>query len=282
MARVFSYIVAISIGILTISSFTATPPFNSQIFPKAANNWQLQVSGLVNNPLDLSLADLAAMPETTVEATILCVDFPLKPVASGMWKGVRLSTLLDQAGIMSSAVKVAFFASDGYSTDLDLATAIYGNVVVAYEIDGAPLSENLRLVVPGKWGYKWISQLTSIALVDYDFKGKYESMGFSDDADIQSGAGAPNFQIPASPAFSNPSDSGQPTVPSPSPPASNSSTAVPSEETQPSNHEPEGSLSFSYEWVGVSVALVFVAAILLFWVRRHRRQTAAIVPAQTR
>ena len=58
------------------------------------------------------------------------------------------------------------------------------DVILAYEKDGKPLREKLRLVVPGNWGYKWIKWLTQIELVDYDFKGVYESRGFPDNAEI--------------------------------------------------------------------------------------------------
>ncbi len=58
------------------------------------------------------------------------------------------------------------------------------DVLLAYERDGEPLPEKLRLVVPGKWGYKWISQLIRVELVNYDFKGSWESRGYSDNAEI--------------------------------------------------------------------------------------------------
>ncbi len=146
---------------------------------------QLTVTGLVEHPLNLSLAEITAMPQTTVNAALICVGAPGSVVAEGNWVGVSLGLLLETAGVYPEAVKVAFYASDGFSTDLALDTASREDVIVAYEKDGAPLSETLRLVVPGKWGYKWISQVASIELVDYDFKGFWESHGYSDAADVE-------------------------------------------------------------------------------------------------
>jgi hypothetical protein len=37
-------------------------------------------------------------------------------------------------------------------------------------------------VVPSKWGYKWVSQLIRVEPVNYDFKGTWESAGYSDEA----------------------------------------------------------------------------------------------------
>ena len=57
-------------------------------------------------------------------------------------------------------------------------------MISAYERDGALLFEKLRLAVPGLWGYKWIKMLVHIELLDYDFRGTYESQGYPDNAVI--------------------------------------------------------------------------------------------------
>ena len=160
---------------------------------------QLLITGLVEQPLNLSLTDLAAMPQTTVYAAILCVDFPDSVVEEGTWVGVRLGFLLENAGVSPSAFKVAFFAGDGYSTDLTVETAMREDVIVAYEKDGVALSEQLRLVVPGKWGYKWISHLAVVEVVDYDFLGYWEGYGYSDTADISEGSSGPPPFTPPNP-----------------------------------------------------------------------------------
>jgi DMSO/TMAO reductase YedYZ molybdopterin-dependent catalytic subunit len=144
----------------------------------------LVLDGLVESPLNLTLDDLSAMPKTTEYLELYCVDYPTVPVEKGDWTGVRLGLLLEQAVVSPEAVKIAFYADDGYSTDLTIPTAMREDIILAYERDGMPLSEGLRLVVPGKWGYKWISELTHIELVDYDFTGVWESRGYSDEADI--------------------------------------------------------------------------------------------------
>lgn len=159
--------------------------------------WRLTVTGLVGHPLNLTLAEMEAMPQTTVNAAIVCVDFPSEVVVAGNWTGVRLWFLLETAGVSPNATKVAFSAKDGYSTDLTVETARREDIVLAYQKDGAPLSEMLRLVVPGKWGYKWISQVASIELVDYDFRGFWESRGYSDTANVSEGSpSGPNVNSP--------------------------------------------------------------------------------------
>jgi DMSO/TMAO reductase YedYZ molybdopterin-dependent catalytic subunit len=146
--------------------------------------WQLTVTGFVENPLNLSWTELVALPQTTVNAELVCVDFPDYVVMSGDWSGVKLALLLETAGISSQAMKVGFFATDGFSTDLPIETAMGGDIILAYELDGEPLDGILRLVVPGKWGYKWIHHVNSIILFSDDFLGYYESRGFPDEADV--------------------------------------------------------------------------------------------------
>ncbi len=142
------------------------------------------INGLVEAPFNLTLGEMVKMPKTVVTAELICVDFPSFPVSYGNWTGVTLKLILDKAGILPEAQKIAFYALDGYSTDLTISDAMNENVIIAYEKDSVPLPEELRLVVPGKWGYKWIAYITHIELVDFDYKGQCESRGYPDSADI--------------------------------------------------------------------------------------------------
>jgi DMSO/TMAO reductase YedYZ molybdopterin-dependent catalytic subunit len=110
------------------------------------------------------------MPKTTVYAQLLCVGPPSFAVTEGNRTGVTLWLLLQKAGVLNGTVKVTFHAT-GYATDLTLEKAQRNDTLLAYEKDGMPLRETLRLVVPGSLGYKWISKVTNIELVNYNFLG---------------------------------------------------------------------------------------------------------------
>jgi DMSO/TMAO reductase YedYZ molybdopterin-dependent catalytic subunit len=173
-------ITALVILALTISGSAFAYGIIQMKTPAQGSTGRLLIHGLVQNPLNLTINEIHAMPKTTVEAKLICVDFPTSPVANGNWTGIQLAHLLQQAGIRQTAVKVAFFADDGYTTDLTVIDAMSEDVIIACELNGKPLQEGLRLVVPGRWGYKWISHLATIELVDYDFKGTWENRGYSD------------------------------------------------------------------------------------------------------
>ena len=142
------------------------------------------IDGLVDRELSLSHEEIWEMPRTIVNAELYCVATPYLSRIGGEWTGVKLGYLLDQAGVKDGAIKVAFYAADGFTTDLDVETAYRDDIILAYERNGEMLDENLWMVVPGKWGYKWIKWIERIELVDYDFLGYYESSGYSDTANI--------------------------------------------------------------------------------------------------
>jgi hypothetical protein len=225
---------------------------------------QLSVTGLVNHPSNFSLADLEAMPQTTVTAELYCVDYPNTVAAQGNWTGVKLSVLLDEAGgIQPGAIKVAFYASDGYTTDLTIDAAESDNVILAYAKDGAPLGEVLRLVVPGHWGYKWIAEVVTVQLVNYNFTGKWESVGYSDDGMITQSS---QPQTSYSSQFEQPKQTRLPTLPPASPeestPTSPSPSAAPASNSPSQSPSTQSSNSASQDSNLIEAAVIILVVIV--------------------
>jgi hypothetical protein len=254
-----SFVLAATIIMLVVVSLAYnTIPSASSADSTSVQEWQLIVTGLVNNPFNLSWTEIVAMPKTTVNATLVCVDAPRTALMAGNWTGVKLRTLLEEAEVSAAAIKVGFHAADGYSTDLTVETAKRDDIILAYEINGIPLND-LRLVVPGKWGYKWISQLTVIELVDYNFLGLWERQGYSDEANT----GQLIVINDSMSSLSIPSPTPTPTTsppPSPSPSPAASPTPAPSQQPTPTPKAPQG-LSLPIEAVyaaAASVAIVIV------------------------
>jgi hypothetical protein len=127
----------------------------------ASTEWNLQVINLAGTTVNYAYDQLMAMPESNVSAAEYCYG---SLVTSGNWGGVSLSYLLQQAGMDPVVASVDFLAQDGYSVNIPLQVAMQPNVIIAYEKDGSPLSEGLRLVVPGENGNMWIAMITSITM----------------------------------------------------------------------------------------------------------------------
>lgn len=180
-------VVVVFVGAVYYLSLSTPATYSSPTSPTKDFEWSLLVDGFVQRPLNLTLNELIAMPRSTVYAELYCLPAVGSSgllVDHGNWTGVRLELVLEKAGVSPQAAKVAFYAEDGFTTDLTVTTAMREDIVLAYEKDGKPLPEKLRLAVPNMWGYKWIKWLIHIEVVDYDFKGRYESRGFPDNAEI--------------------------------------------------------------------------------------------------
>jgi len=150
-----------------------------------ATLWRLQVDGLVENELSLTYDNITSFPSVSEIVTLRCVD---GPTGTADWKGVRLNALLDLAGVLPNATEVVFYAADGYTSSITLDYAQQDDVILAYEMNGEVLPRDhgypLRLVAPGKYGYKWVKWITHIELVGHDYRGFWESRGWDDDADL--------------------------------------------------------------------------------------------------
>ena len=146
--------------------------------------YRLRVHGLVDQDLDLSFADLVAMPSTRVVRDFQCVTGWRVPEVR--WKGVRLREVLDRAGVQQGAGAVRFVSFDGtYRESLTLGQARRDDVMVAYELEGEPLSSEhggpARLYVAPMYGYKSCKWLESIEVTRHVVPGYWEHRGYDVD-----------------------------------------------------------------------------------------------------
>ena len=144
-------LIATIIGLLLL-----TPVKSSQ----AENAPNLGVTDLSGSNHEFTYAQILAMPKTVVKADLYC-DGAL--VTYGDWGGVLLSYLLTQAQVTPpEAGSIQFVASDQYQVAIPINLAIH--LIIAYEKDGQPLAEGLRLIVPDANGAAWITKITSITV----------------------------------------------------------------------------------------------------------------------
>jgi hypothetical protein len=158
----------------------------------AQGSGALEIHGSVNKPLNLTYAELLSFPMVSEVARLKCVAGP--PDVTYNWTGIPLFYLLTLAQIKPEAYKVVTRDSDGFSSDLLVEDALRPTTILALRANGTTLP-NLpnsptglyRLVVPGKWGYKWVSDVAEIEAVTTDYKGTYEGAGvpaWTDEAEV--------------------------------------------------------------------------------------------------
>jgi hypothetical protein len=148
----------------------------------------LEIDGDVNMPMNLTYAELSSLPMVSEVAKLQCVE---GWYVTYNWTGVPLFYLLTLAEIRPDAYKVVTSCSDGYTSDLLVQDALNPTTILALEANGTSLPQltygpegPYRLVVPGKYGYKWSSGIEEITVVTTDYKGTWESSGFNDVADV--------------------------------------------------------------------------------------------------
>ncbi len=156
--------------------------------------WRLKIDGLVERPLELSYADLRALPRARQVSDFHCVTG--WSVAGVRWGGVRFRDLLAAARPLPNAAAVGFFSADGsYSDSLTMEQAGLADSMLAYELDGRPLTRPhgapARVVIPQMYGYKGVKWVNRITLLDQPLDGYWEHRGYDRDAWIgHSGAHA--------------------------------------------------------------------------------------------
>jgi len=160
--------------------------------------FRLGVTGHVERPVSLALAEIKALPgRTEIVAVNQCSGnsrgFFEPRMAGGQlgngamgcarWTGVPLKSVLDRAGVKAGAEQVTFDGLDGpvlpetpdFVKALRLDHARDGQVMLAWAMNGADLpwlnGFPLRLVVPGFYGTYWVKHLTAITVRDTPFDG---------------------------------------------------------------------------------------------------------------
>ncbi len=165
---------------------------------RSAQQWSLRIDGLVDTPLRMSYDDLRAMEPTSLTKDFQCVTG--WRVSDVQWRGVRLADILDRAGVRNGAQAVRFTSFDGaYTESLTLDQARRRDVIVAYEMEGGPLSTAhggpVRLYVAPMYGYKSIKWLDGIELTERVIPGYWEERGYDVDAWIGESNGRDDAKV---------------------------------------------------------------------------------------
>ena len=152
-----------------------------------AEDYQLIVTGLVDRNVIYTFDEIVTQNQLHKKVvTLYCVE---GWEATILWEGVLVEDLISEAGINPNAGTVIFYAYDGYSTSLPLDYIVENDIIVAHKMNGVTLPPErgfpLQLVAESKWGYKWIKWITEIEVSDDEnYKGYWESRGYSNNADL--------------------------------------------------------------------------------------------------
>lgn len=142
-------------------------------------DWSLRVHGLVDGELELSYDDLLGMEIVEDYVTIACVSNEVGGglVGNALWGGVRLSEVLDMAGVKSEASQLVGRSIDGFTVGFPPELVYDGREpLIAVAMNGEPLPRAhgfpARLIVPGLYGFvsatKWLTEIELTTWDDFD------------------------------------------------------------------------------------------------------------------
>ncbi|WP_019927154.1 molybdopterin-dependent oxidoreductase [Nocardia sp. BMG111209] len=151
---------------------------------KGETDYALTIDGLVHRPRTYTLADLRAFPQTRVVHDVRCTDG--WRVAKVPFDGVKLSDLLDDAGVGPGGEALSFGCFDGaYTESLTLEQARRDDVLVALRMQDAPITHEhggpVRLYVAPMYFYKSAKWLSGVSVTGRVVPGYWEQRGYDVD-----------------------------------------------------------------------------------------------------
>ena len=177
-------------------SVTVEDGFYREQLAKGFRDWKLEVRGLVDQPLSLTLADIRALPQRTQITRHDCVE---GWSAIGDWTGPQLAALLDAAKVRKQANFILVRCADTlynrpYYESIDMVDAYHPQTIIAHRLNGEPLPEKngapLRMRIERQLGYKQAKYMTAIeAVASFDAVGDGKGGFWEDTAGYQWYAG---------------------------------------------------------------------------------------------
>jgi DMSO/TMAO reductase YedYZ molybdopterin-dependent catalytic subunit len=163
-----------------------------------ASEWTLTISGEVEKPLVLRLADLSKIDSHGVVNTLECagngrgLQRPRVPgiqwgkgaVGNARFSGPRLRDLLERAGVKPAGKHVSFHGLDDvpgkvppFIRSIPIEKATDADTLVALRMNGAELTKDhgfpARSLVPGWIGSASVKWLSEIKVLDKEFEGNF-------------------------------------------------------------------------------------------------------------
>ena len=145
--------------------------FNPIPAPNPAT-WELELGGMVNQPVKLKVGDLKRFPAVKQSSRLKCVQCWSGRI---LWEGFRCSDLLGLARPKPEATWIRVDCADSYFDYVSMEDLLHPRTLFAVGMNGEPLTPEhgapLRLVIPFKYGYKSSKLLTKITFTDHGGQG---------------------------------------------------------------------------------------------------------------
>ncbi|HWV55000.1 molybdopterin-dependent oxidoreductase [Pseudorhodoplanes sp.] len=167
------------------SAITKPFPFNAYYALEDApdidgKDYRFEVGGLVQSTKPWTLDELYALPQETQITRHICVE---GWSAIGSWTGVRLSEFLRRVGADTRAKYVWFQCAEGYSTTIDMPTALHPQTQLTFKFGDEILPRAygypMKCRMPTKLGFKNPKYIIAMHVTNKDLGGYWENQGYN-------------------------------------------------------------------------------------------------------
>jgi DMSO/TMAO reductase YedYZ molybdopterin-dependent catalytic subunit len=143
-------------------------------------DYEFEVGGKVENTKSWTLDELYALPQETQITRHICVE---GWSAIGKWTGTPFREFLRRVGADTSSKYVWFRCAEGYSTSIDMATALHPQTQMTFQFDGEILPRKygfpMKIRIPTKLGFKNPKYVMEMAVTDKYLGGYWEDQGYN-------------------------------------------------------------------------------------------------------
>jgi DMSO/TMAO reductase YedYZ molybdopterin-dependent catalytic subunit len=143
-------------------------------------DYRLEIGGMVSEKRSWTLAEIAALPKQTQVTQHICIE---GWSAIGKFSGVPLRHFLERVGADQNAAYVEFRCDDGYSTSLDMPTALHPQTQLTLELNEETLPKRngypIKVRVPTKLGFKNPKHITEMIVTNEYKDGFWEAYGYN-------------------------------------------------------------------------------------------------------
>jgi DMSO/TMAO reductase YedYZ molybdopterin-dependent catalytic subunit len=143
------------------------------------DGWRLAVTGRVSEKTSWTIQQLRALPQVEQITRHICVEGWSQ---IGQWSGVPLYAFLRRVGADLRARYVKFVCFDGYSTSIDMASALHSQTILALDFERQPLAPEwgapVRLRIPTKLGFKSAKHEAAVEVTNTFPGGFWENQGY--------------------------------------------------------------------------------------------------------
>jgi DMSO/TMAO reductase YedYZ molybdopterin-dependent catalytic subunit len=157
------------------------------------STWMLPISGLVDNPLLLTVEDLRNnYPARSQYVTLSCISGRVGTslIGTTLWEGARVKDVLADAQLQPGARYLKINSGDGFHESVDLELIMADErIMFCYDWDGNPLPDDhgapLRIWIPDRYGMKQPKWITSIEVTDEYQQGYWVERGWDETAQVK-------------------------------------------------------------------------------------------------